>query len=235
MVSDSKEDNACPLARGGGQVVRVPEPTPIYRITHVDNLGLCLRRGSLHAPEHTPDDGLVYRTIHDVDIQQKRRITHIPCGPGGAIHDYVPFYFGPRSPMLYRLHKGWVGGYTEGQEPIIYLVSTAQAVQASGAEFVFSDGHGLVAFTEWYHDLNDLDRVDWKMVYDDYWVDDPDADMDRKRRKQAEFLVHRFCDWALIQEIAVLNDSMKSKVEGVLGSFPPEQRRPVCVRPDWYY
>ena len=104
----------------------VPNPTPIYRFIHVDNLHICLRRGGLHAPKHTPDDGLVYKTIHNVDIQAERRVTDMPCGPQGVIHDYVPFYFGPRSPMLFRLHTGWKTDYTEGQEPLIYLLSTYQ-------------------------------------------------------------------------------------------------------------
>ena len=77
-----------------------PIPTPIYRLVHVDNLDVLLRRGGLHAPNHTPNDGLSYRTIHNVDIQAERRIRTIPCGPRGTVHDYVSFYFGFLSPML---------------------------------------------------------------------------------------------------------------------------------------
>jgi hypothetical protein len=56
------------------------------------------------------------------------------------VADYVPFYFAPRSPMLYKLHKGGVPNYTNGQDPLVYLVSSAEAVAASGASFVFSGG-----------------------------------------------------------------------------------------------
>jgi len=75
-------------------------PTPIYRFLHVENLETCLRRGKLYAPHWTPNDGLPYKTIHNLDIQKQRKVAPIPCGPGGVIHDYVAFYFGPRSPML---------------------------------------------------------------------------------------------------------------------------------------
>jgi len=212
----------------------VPKPTPIYRFIHVDNLHVYLRRSGLHAPNYTPNDGLIYKTIHNVDIQRQRRVTRIPCGPRGVIHDYVAFYFGPRSPMLYQLHTGWVDGYTEGQEPLIYLVSTAQTVRESGTKFVFSDGHGIAYFTAWYADLRDLDKVDWDTVYARYWKDDVD-DMDRQRRKQAEFLVHRFCNWSLIDKVAVVNEQMKSKVENILVRFPREFHRTVQIRPEWYY
>lgn len=104
----------------------VPIPTPIYRIIHIDNLHVCLERKKLHAPNHNPNDGLKYKTIHNLDIQSSRRETNIECGSGGVIHDYVSFYFGPRSPMLYQLHTDWVDDYDEGQEPIIYLVSSVQ-------------------------------------------------------------------------------------------------------------
>ena len=60
-------------------------------------------------------------------------------------------------------------------------------------------------------------------------------DMDRQRRKQAEFLVHRFCDWSMIHGIAVIDVGMKERVEGIFGSYAPEMERGVEVRKDWYY
>jgi hypothetical protein len=212
----------------------VPDPTPILRFIHIDNLEIALRRGGLHAPNHTPKDGMAFKTIHDTEIQEKRKQRGIPCGPGGVIHDYVPFYFGFLSPMLLQLKTGQVVGYTEGQEPLIYLVSTAQAVQASGARFVFSDGHGIAAYTGWYDKLDQLDQVDWDTVYLRYWTSNIN-DMDRKRKKQAEFLIHEQCDWSLIQEIGVMNAQMKAKVEQILAGFDKKLHRPVVVRPGWYY
>jgi len=211
-----------------------PNPTPIYRFVHIDNLRLILRRAALHAPKHAPNDGQIYATIHNIDIQDQRRITAIPCGPGGVIHDYVPFYFGPRSPMLLQLHTGRVEGYDETQTPLIYLIATAQDVNASGARFVFSDGHGIASFTDWYDSLADLDKIDWTAVNARYWKDTVDAP-DRQRRKQAEFLVNRSCAWALIRSIAVVSQAMKRRVEDILGEFPDEMSRPVRVRPDLYY
>jgi len=214
--------------------VNVPIPTPVYRLLHVDNLRVCLQRAALHAPFHTPDDGLAYRTIHNEAIQRDRRERLIPCGPRGVIHDYVSFYFGPRSPMLLQLKTHRVPGYEESQEPLIYLVSTAQAIQRSGTGFVFSDGHGIASYTQWYDDLAYLDRVDWEAVYALYWQDTVE-DMDRQRRKQAEFLVYRRCDWALIGEVGVINGNMRSHVQGILAGFPKSLHRPVRVHPGWYY
>jgi len=212
----------------------VPLPTPIFRIMHVDCLRTVLQRGGLHAADHTPKDGLTYRTIHNVDIQGRRHIRSIPCGPCGTLHDYVPFYFGYLSPMLFQLKTGRVAGYSEGQAPLIYLASTVQAVAGAGLRFVFSDGHGIAAFTNWFDDVNRLNEVDWGMVHQQYWSDKVD-DMDRQRRKQAEFLVYQSCPWALIQEIGVLNAPAKKRVEEILKGFDASRRPVVNLRAAWYY
>ncbi len=212
-----------------------PTPTPIYRLLHVDNLHTCLQRRALHAPNHTPNDGLPYKTIHNVDIQQQRKVIRIPCGPQGVIHDYVAFYFGYLSPMLLQLKTGQVLGYDERQEPLVYLVSSVQAIAQRQTGFAFSDGHGIAFDTHWYDDIKDLDKVDWNMVYQRYWAADYEKDMDRQRRKQAEFLVYQRCDWSLIHEIGVLNDGMKMKVEQILAGFVPTLNRPVILRTQWYY
>jgi len=212
----------------------VPHPTRIYRFIHIDNLHIYLKREGLYAPNHEPRNGLVYRTIHNTDIQRERRARQIPCGPQGTIHDYVSFYFGPRSPMLYQLHTGWNTDYREGQEPLIYLVSTVQTVKESRSPFVFSDGHGIARYTRWYDNLEDLDKIDWDTVYASIWKDTVD-DMDRLRRKQAEFLVYQFCEWSLIENIAVLSDNMRRRVEDVFSHFPARLHRPVEKRPEWYY
>ena len=209
-------------------------PTPIFRIVHVDCLPTILRRGALHAANYTPDDGLPYRTIHNVDIQGQRHIRNIPCGPGGTLHDYVPFYFGYLSPMLLQLKTGQVASYNEGQEPLIYLKSTIQTVQQARLGFVFSDGHGIAAFTHWFEDPARLNEVDWKMVYQRYWRDEVN-DMDRQRRKQAEFLIHQSCPWLVIEEIGVLNTGMKTRVEKVLNEFDANLHKVVNVQSSWYY
>lgn len=211
-----------------------PQPTPILRLIHIRNLHVYLARCGIHAPNQEPEDGLVYQPNHDVEIQQKRGIEAVPCDPGGVVHDYVPFYFGYLSPMMLQLKTNRVSGYTEGQEPLIYLVSTAQVVRDSGTGFVFSDGHGIAAFTEWFNDLADLDKVDWGMVNERYWKEEP-RDVDRQRRKQAEFLVSRFCRWELIQKIVVIDPTMQRGVKEILKNYSEDLRRPVQVKRDWYY
>jgi len=187
-----------------------------------------MRRGALHEPNDVPSDGLPYRFCHNPAVQGARAAVTVSVGPGGTIHDYVPFYFGYLSPMMLQLKTGQVAGYHEGQEPLIYLVSSAQAVADAGSGFVFTDGHGLALFTDWFDSLQRLDAVDWDMVYQRYWSDNVN-DMDRQRRKQSEFLVHQLCPWSLIQEIAVINTQVRDRVEAIQTMFPTPQRKMVKI------
>ncbi len=207
-------------------------PTPIYRLMHPGSLPVCLVRGGMHAPHHVPNDGREYRTIHNVEIQQVRRRRNIPCGPGGTVHDYVSFYLGPRSTMLLQLHTGRVVGYHEGQAPLIYVVSNVQAIINARLGFVFSDGHGIAAFTKWFDNISDLIEVDWDMVYADYWADNVE-DNDRQRRKQAEFLVHRSCPWEVVTRIGVLDSAVRQEVNSILADH--RTTTPTEVHRGWYY
>jgi hypothetical protein len=212
----------------------VPNPVWLYRLIHIDNLPVLLTRDVLHAPNATPQDGLGYRPIHDVSVQASRRVQPVPCGPGGNVHDYVPFYFGPLSPMLLKLKSGQVMGYHEGQEPLLYLATRLDDVQAVGRPFVFSDGHGLAAFTRWFDHAMHLGQVDWSLVGQRYWADKPE-DNDRKRRKQAECLVWQSLPWSAIRYIGAINATAQQRVVDVLSRFPHRHQPQLGTAPGWYY
>jgi len=67
-----------------------------------------------------------------------------------------------------------------------------------------------------------------------YWADSIE-DLDRKRRKQAEFLVYRSLAWNLIQSITVIDARRKAQVEGLLGKYPDIHHPPVNIKRDWYF
>ena len=86
--------------------------------------------------------------------------------------------------------------------------------------------------SEFFDDVSALDRVDWPLMSSKYW-NDTQQDCDRKRRRQAEFLVHRFAPWTCIKAVAVMNENTAEIARGVLenASYKP----PLLIRPDWYY
>jgi len=154
----------------------------------------------------------------------------VPAGPKGTVGDYVPFYFAPRSPMLYAINSGVVEGYADGQSPVIYLCSTAEAVRKAGLRWVFTEGHADMLFTDFFDDLKDLDKVDWDLMQARYWNDTND-DPDRKRRRQAEFLVHQFFPWELVSYIGVYDRSIAERAGEIIKGGSPE----LGIERGWYY
>lgn len=207
--------------------------TPIYRMVHIDCLDTILQRNALHAPSAVPNDGLPYVSIHaqQTQVDRGRRAVHL--GPGGVISDYVGFYFGPKSPMLYRLHTGW-NVQQVAQEKIVYLAATAQAVDAAGLGYVFTDRHSLAAVADFRYRLSDLGIVDFNCTYADSW-NNTRQHPDRQEKKQAEFLVHQEMEWDLVQVIGVLNDAAKVRVESILAVHPARYQPRVLRKPSWYY
>jgi len=121
--------------------------------------------------------------------------------------------------MLYTINRGNVPNYTQGQEAVIHLVSHVEDIDARGdLDFVFTDGHAVMEFTTFFDDLNYLDNIDWDVMEARYWRD-TNEDNDRKRRRQAEFLVRNFLPWELITEIGVMNSTIKANTENILQNF----------------
>ncbi len=208
-------------------------PTRIYHITHINNLPSILHSGGLIANSRLRQEQINYLDIAYGDIQGRRARTSVPCGAGGVLHDYVPFYFAPRSPMLCAIHNGKVKGYEQGQEPVVHLVSTAETVSAADLSFAFTDGHAVMAYADFYNELGYLDEViDWELMKSKYWFDTPD-DPNRKCRRQAEFLVHQFCPWRLITEIGVINTTIQAQVQRILQNV--NDQPPLKVYSNWYY
>ncbi|MFN5864523.1 MAG: DarT ssDNA thymidine ADP-ribosyltransferase family protein, partial [Pseudanabaena sp.] len=86
---------------------------------------------------------------------------------------------------------------------------------------------------EFYEDLDALPHViDWEIMEAKYWKD-TDEDGDRKRRRQAEFLVYDFLPWELINHIGVINSTIRTQVLELLQHSV--HKPTVSVHRNWYY
>ncbi|MDQ2806122.1 MAG: DUF4433 domain-containing protein [Chloroflexota bacterium] len=207
----------------------VPSTVWLYHITAVDNLPSVLAQGGLLSNTSLQNTEVVPRSIAHATIQARREQLVVPCGPGGSIHDYVPFFLAPRPPMLYSVNRGQVSSYRDGQESIIYLVTTIRRVQQAGTAFVFTDGHATHPDTQMFSDLAQLNQIDWSVLESGfYWA----GDAELKRRRQAEFLVHSFVPWPAISKIGVYNEAMRRRVWEILQDLRPTPL--VGIHTEWY-
>ena len=206
--------------------------TSIYHITHLRNLSVIIEEGGLYCDKMIAMKRLGVLGIAHNHIKLRRSRRQVEVCRAGTLSDYVPFYFAPRSPMLCAIHNRNVENYSEGQDQVLHLVSTAEDAALAGADYCFTEGHAEMIFSDFFVDLRDLHRVDWKTMQSRYWFDTPE-DPDRKRRRQAEFLVHQFFPWKLISKIGVLDSVAAAKTAEVIAKC--EHKPNVVIERQWYY
>lgn len=80
-------------------------PVRIFHITAIDNLEMICQQGALLSKTKSEQLGLQYHNIAHGGAQGTRSIKSVNNPPGGLIHEFVPFYFAPRSPMLSAIHQ----------------------------------------------------------------------------------------------------------------------------------
>lgn len=209
----------------------IPSPIYIYRIIHLDNLSFILNQGQITCPNH-PNTDPNYIGIGDSSLIKYRNEMEIPHPPYGTFRDYVSFYFGIRSPMLYNIKNGFLGVTKRPQKDIIYLISSYERIVERNIQYIFFDGHGYHHLSQSFNTDHGLQYIDWDLVNAKQWFD-TEYDPDRKRRKQAEFLAYRSVPFEDILGIATYNENSKGMVENILKLNNKNIK--MLALPEWYY
>lgn len=207
-----------------------PEKIWLFRITHYKNLGHIIRNG-IYSREHELYDPN-YINIGDTGLIAERKVHPLPIEGAGNIGDYIPFYFGPLSPMLLNIISGYRGIKKVPQREIIYTCYPLEEL-TKACKFVFTDGHAKSSLTKFYTSLEDMDKLDWEVIGDKLWKN-TDADRDRMRRKQAELLVSTHVPTACLKAIAVYDKEMAILVDQELKNAAVTGIN-VIVKPPFYY
>lgn len=210
-------------------------PTPkLYHIVHVDRLPSILAAGCLWCDAETARQGVGGPVIGINHIKQRRLEHGLTSHPGLRVGECVPFYFCPRSVMLYIIHKANHSdiAYRDGQGPIIHLeADLRKAIDwavANRMRWAFTLGNAGSKQFEDRADIQSLCEIDWDAVHARNW-----SNPDTKEGKQAEFLMERSFPWGLVERIGVLLEPVYRQVAN---SLPAQGHRPqVEVKTDWYY
>lgn len=101
----------------------VPPRPKIYHILHVDRIASIASDGFLWSDAQMTQRHSTGTTIGMSNIKQRRqKELYLTCHPGLHVGDCVPFYFGPRSVMLFLIHKRNPDlTYGGGQELVVHL------------------------------------------------------------------------------------------------------------------
>jgi ssDNA thymidine ADP-ribosyltransferase, DarT len=211
----------------------IPSPIKIYHIVHVDRLPSIVANDCLWC-----DAVAVTRVSAGTSIGmnaiKQRRLSELNLNSYPDLHvgDCVPFYFCPRSVMLYVIHQANNPelAYRGGQGLILHFESDLNKVvawaEAQSVRWAFTLSNAGSSFFEDRNDLASLSEIDWDAIQASDW-------RMHKEGKQAEFLLEQRFPWHLIERIGVNNHEIYQQV---VNALPTNKHRPnVEIRTDWYY
>lgn len=213
--------------------MKVPTDPKIYHIVHIDRLPSIVAEGWLWSDSERQgkeDEG----TAIGMQAIKRRRLKELTLSSYPELHvgDCVPFYFCPRSIMLYMIYQGnnpelpFAGGQLE----IVHLEADFHRAISWAKEnqqrWAFTDCNaGTGYFNDWA-DPAKLDRLDWAAIQAQDW-------RLCKEKKQAEFLMEKRFPWSLVERIGVFSAKTLGMAQSVLTrqSLVP----PVQILREWYY
>ena len=218
----------------------VPDQPKIYHITHLDRLPSITEDGKLWCDAVMASRQNKGTVIGLSEIKQRRLSNFLTSHADLRLKvgDCVPFYFCPRSVMLFVIHKKDHRelGYAGGQEPIVHLEADFHLVVKWAKErkrrWAFTTSNAGSYLFEDYSDLEQLNKIAWGAVQAEWWENTPEFP-DRKENKQAEFLLQGYLPWTLIDRVGVYSHQVREQVLSTL--ITVEHRPPVEVKKDWYY
>ncbi|RME72877.1 MAG: DUF4433 domain-containing protein [Planctomycetota bacterium] len=213
----------------------VPQAPKLYHIVHVNRLASIIQDGFLWCDAEVQKRRPPGTSIGMSAIKRRRlKDLALTSRPGLRVGECVPFYFCPRSVMLYLLHKGNHPelAYRGGQEPIVHLVAdlyaTVRWAESEQLRWAFTLSNAGSRYFEDRCDLAQLREIDWKAVFARNW-----RRAETKEGKQAEFLVENRVPWHRIEAIGVHSEPYKKQVHTILRGASHRPR--VLLRRDWYY
>ena len=210
----------------------MPAQPKIYHICHVDRLPSVVTSGGLLSDAAIQQHDFPGTVIGMNNIKQ-RRLNELTLAshPGLHVGACVPFYFCPRSVMLYLIYRQNPElTYRGGQGDIIHLEADLQATvawaNAQPRRWAFTLSNAGSRYFEDRADLARLTEINWDAVQANNW-------QQCKEAKQAEFLLENSFPWHLVERIGV---SSRVVYGDVVNALPANGHRPtVDIRPDWYY
>ena len=212
-----------------------PANPKIYHITHVDNLSAMIEAKGLWSDAKRIELGLDTNLVGMSRIK-KRRLEQIEvsCHPGTMVGQYVPFFYCPRSIMLFMLNRGNHPDITfrDGQGPIVHLQADLNATidwaETNHVNWALAPTCAGAFYTEYFNSSDELDRIDWEAVQNrDFRT------REVKESKQAEFLFHNHFPWQLVEHVGVFDQNRLDLVTQAL--VTSEHQPTVRVENRWYY
>ncbi len=209
-----------------------PENPKLYHIVHIDRLASIIGQGCLWSDAAVQNSQLPGTTIGMGTIKARRLTKTLSSYPDLHVGDCVPFYFCPRSVMLYMFYMNNHPEitYRGGQTPIIHLQAdlyrTIEWANQNTQRWVFTNSNAGSFYFDDFNTLTQLNQINWSSVGATNWKD-------CREQKQAEFLLEEQFPWALVEAIGVYSQAEVQRASTALSAA--RYRPPLSIQRDWYY
>ena len=216
----------------------VPASPKIYHILHVDRLASIIADGFLWSDAAMVQRQGVGTTIGMSNIKARRlNELSLSCHPGLRVGHCAPFYFCPRSVMLFLIYRrNEELTYKGGQEPIIHLEADLHATfawaQHYNRRWAFTLSNAGAYYFEDRADVARLGDINWDAVQARQWSGNG-VSRSVKEGKQAEFLIEQAFPWALVERIGVYSQGYVQPVSQAMQAAAHRPR--IEIKREWYY
>jgi ssDNA thymidine ADP-ribosyltransferase, DarT len=210
-----------------------PDSPKIYHIVHMDRLESIASDGFLWSDKEILSRTVGGTTIGMSKIKERRLRLPVKCHSGTTVGEFIPFYYCPRSIMLYLIHMRHPDvAFKDGQESIVHLeFDLNQVINWANTHrrlWAIALSNAGAVYTEFRKDVTGLAEVNWNAVNNTDF-----RTTEVKEGKQAEFLVYQAVPWTLVEHVGVCNGRIQRQVQNLLERF--EHQPTTEVRNDWYY
>ena len=216
----------------------IPQNPKIFHIVHVDRLSPIISDGFLRCDAKVRRNPTPETSIGLPDIKQRRLTKTLSSHADLHVGDCVPFYFCPRSVMLYVISKKNHPNltYRRGQEPIVHIVADLKEAVDWANENRFRWAFTLSNAGSFHFEdrcnLEQLGDVNWNAVQSTRWGV-PGVDPLIRDHKQAEFLIEDRFPWQLVSHVGVMSKPIYQKTIALVEKAGHKPR--VQIKTKWYY
>lgn len=175
-----------------------------YHFTHLENIESILENGLLSTNKKN-ERKIAHVDLANENIQLRRSEMEVPCEPKGTIHDYIPFYFTARNPML----LGVLNRKNIDQPLIVYIAVSIEKLLENNVVFTDASANTMVP-PSFYNNPKHLDKLNWDLINSKKWTE---TDKDKLHARMAEVLILNEMPIEWINSYIVYNEMAKKEIE----------------------
>ena len=194
-----------------------------YHFTHIDNIPSIVETHGLYCTNLKNRYGINHHNVANMNIQNRRSEMSVPVGPGGVVHDYVPFYFASTNKMLLSLLNRKV----VDQPYIVFLAVSIEKLLEKNVVFTDASANTNIP-PRFYDDPKDLDKLNWMLIDSTKWGERSEEEL---HARMAEVLVYERVPLEWVDAYIVFNKIGKKKIKECYQNAGLQKP---CISYDWF-